>query len=241
MPLCSHCGRQVGDGLEYCPDCGQRLKKGFTPEEKQEYIQELEASIEEEKKAKEQQKQVGDRRAARKQIRLKLVLAILGASVIVVAIVAGITGRGERIEPAVLPMDEATYRPYMEGIMETQMELIENLNLTEALESPEPADLTDVIQSLSNLSEQVHAVNPPANLSAFHFLYEDACSNTVWGALFLRAAWLYWQQGAYQKALTYFQEAGDYLMAGHASIVHLELRLKYPELTGALNTSEDAY
>ncbi|MGA2670478.1 MAG: zinc ribbon domain-containing protein [Dehalococcoidia bacterium] len=238
MPLCSHCGREVSEGVSFCPECGERLKKGFTPEEKQEYIQELKASIEEEKKAKEQQKQVGDKRAARKQIRFKVVLAILGALAIVVGIVAGVTGEREPIEPAVLPMDEATYRPYVEGIMETQQELIENLNFTEALNSPEQPN---VINLLYDLSFQVYAVNPPANLSDFHASYETACAKTVRGAQDLFIAWASWKQGAHQEALAPLQEAGDYLMADYASIVLLELRLKYPELTGALNTSEDAY
>jgi len=44
MPFCSHCGKEMGEGLNFCPECGQRLKKGFAAEERETYIQELEAS-----------------------------------------------------------------------------------------------------------------------------------------------------------------------------------------------------
>jgi len=49
VPVCPNCGKEVGEGVVHCNDCGERLKKGFTPEERQQYIEELQASIEEEK------------------------------------------------------------------------------------------------------------------------------------------------------------------------------------------------
>jgi len=51
MSVCSHCGKEVSEGIKFCPECGERLKKEFTPEEKEKYIQELEASVKEEKPA----------------------------------------------------------------------------------------------------------------------------------------------------------------------------------------------
>ena len=61
MPVCSHCGKEVSEGVKFCPECGERLKKEFTPEEKEKYVKELEASAKEEKpaeKAKTTKKQL---------------------------------------------------------------------------------------------------------------------------------------------------------------------------------------
>ncbi len=52
MVICTHCGRQTDGSLEYCPDCGQRLKEGFTPEERERYLRDLRASTDEEKSRK---------------------------------------------------------------------------------------------------------------------------------------------------------------------------------------------
>ena len=32
MPVCSHCGKEVGEGVKFCPGCGQRLQIEGTPE-----------------------------------------------------------------------------------------------------------------------------------------------------------------------------------------------------------------
>lgn len=52
MEVCTNCGRQMEESVEYCPDCGQRLKKCFTPEERDRYLRDLQASIDEEKSRK---------------------------------------------------------------------------------------------------------------------------------------------------------------------------------------------
>lgn len=44
--FCPDGGKVVGEGVRFRPGCGQRLKKGFTPEERENYIQELVASYE---------------------------------------------------------------------------------------------------------------------------------------------------------------------------------------------------
>jgi len=36
MPFCSHCGKKVSEGSNFCPNCGQQLKKGFTSDKRQE-------------------------------------------------------------------------------------------------------------------------------------------------------------------------------------------------------------
>jgi hypothetical protein len=44
--FCPDCGKGVGEGVRFCLGCWQRLRKGFTPEEREVYIEELEASHE---------------------------------------------------------------------------------------------------------------------------------------------------------------------------------------------------
>ena len=41
MSICPNCGKEVSEFIETCPDCGYRLKNGFTAEETQKYINEL--------------------------------------------------------------------------------------------------------------------------------------------------------------------------------------------------------
>jgi len=45
MPFCSNYGKEAGEGITFCPECGQRLKQGFTTEERQKYIEELKDSV----------------------------------------------------------------------------------------------------------------------------------------------------------------------------------------------------
>ena len=56
MPYCPNCGKEIAEDVLFCPQCGQRLKQGFTPEERQKYIEELEASIEESQRIPEDRK-----------------------------------------------------------------------------------------------------------------------------------------------------------------------------------------
>lgn len=76
MPVCPNCGKEVSEGVTVCPDCGQRLKKGFTSEERQKYIQELEASVEEKKPAK------------KTKITKKQLAGIIAVVIIVIVIIA---------------------------------------------------------------------------------------------------------------------------------------------------------
>jgi uncharacterized repeat protein (TIGR02543 family) len=77
MAFCSHCGKEVSEDVSFCPDCGERLKKGFTPEEKQKYIQELEASVKEEKPAEKA-----------KTTKKKIAGIIVGCIVAIIVIIA---------------------------------------------------------------------------------------------------------------------------------------------------------
>ena len=80
MPVCSHCGKEVSEGIKFCPECGERLKKGFTSEEREKYIQELEASVEEKKPAKKAE-------TTKKELRVGIVVLVI-AIIIVIGLVA---------------------------------------------------------------------------------------------------------------------------------------------------------
>lgn len=67
MPSCSNCGKEVEQDAKFCPECGQRLKEGLTPEERQRYIEELKASTEEQKRIRENQKGTASAKRARGQ------------------------------------------------------------------------------------------------------------------------------------------------------------------------------
>lgn len=80
MPVCSHCGKEVSEGIKFCPECGERLKKEFTPEETEKYIRELDASVEEEKPAKKT-------KTTKKQLTVAIVGCIIGVIAIIAAVV----------------------------------------------------------------------------------------------------------------------------------------------------------
>jgi uncharacterized membrane protein YvbJ len=46
MPFCSHCGKEVNGGVKFCPECGEKLKKGFA-EEVAGFRKEVEGFVEE--------------------------------------------------------------------------------------------------------------------------------------------------------------------------------------------------
>jgi hypothetical protein len=69
MPVCPHCGKNVSEGIAYCPSCGERFKKEFTSDGKQKYIQELEESTAEEKRIECEQEE--ERKREKKEARKK--------------------------------------------------------------------------------------------------------------------------------------------------------------------------
>jgi len=96
MPFCPNCGKEVSEGVTFCPECGQRLKQAFTPEERQKYIDELKASVEEEP-------------AKKTGITKKKLAGIIIGCVIVVFVVIGVaTSLGE---PTPTPIPPPTEQP----------------------------------------------------------------------------------------------------------------------------------
>lgn len=79
MPFCANCGTEVSEGIKFCPECGERLKKEFTPEEKEKYIQELEASVKKEKPAEKA-------KTTKKQLAGGIAVLVVAAIIIIAAV-----------------------------------------------------------------------------------------------------------------------------------------------------------
>lgn len=91
MPFCSNCGKEVSEDTKFCPECGQRLKEGFTPEERQKYIEELKASGEEK------------RPAEKAKMAKKKLAGIIIASIIAVFVVIGVATNPGEPTPTPIP------------------------------------------------------------------------------------------------------------------------------------------
>jgi len=100
MPFCSHCGKELNEDAAFCPGCGQRLM-GFTPEERQKYIDELKASIEEEKTLEQQQeKEIRQEQAEQwsKKYSKVIIAAVIGI-IILAAVLPSWLSSGGSSEP----------------------------------------------------------------------------------------------------------------------------------------------
>ena len=96
MPSCRSCGSETGEGAAFCPTCGQRLR-GFTEEERQRYINDLQDSVRKEEEAgrekrrgeEQGRRQQGDTQSKTANVvsRVGKVMAIAGA---IIALAAGV-------------------------------------------------------------------------------------------------------------------------------------------------------
>jgi len=166
MPICSHCGKEVSEGIKFCPECGERLKKEFTPEETEKYIQELEASAKEEKpaeKAKTTKKQLAGGIA----ILITVVIIIIAA----VAICA----------PTESPSLTASEQNYAATMAEHSSKVGEALgNLGDLMANPQFLDdewILDVaieITIIRLLYEEAQEIEPPNSMADIHYNYMQA-------------------------------------------------------------------
>ncbi len=96
MPFCPNCGKEVSKDTKFCPKCGQRLKEGFTPEDRQKYIEEFKASVEGEKPPK------------KTKMSKKKLAGIIGSCIIAVIVIAmAISSQPTATHPSVT----TTYEP----------------------------------------------------------------------------------------------------------------------------------
>lgn len=166
MPFCPHCGKEVSGEIKFCPECGERLKKGFTPEEKEKYIQELEASIKEEKPAEKP-----------KRTKSQLAGIIVGSIVAIVIIIAAI----DTCIPTETPSFTASEQNYATTIADHSSQVSEAMNnLSYLMTNPQigydewTIDVATEVTVIRLLYEEAQEIEPPSSMAHIHNNYMQA-------------------------------------------------------------------
>jgi len=166
MPFCPHCGKEVSEGIKFCPECGERLKKEFTPEEKEKYIQELEVSVDEEKSAEKP-----------KRPKSQLVGIIVGSIAAIIIIIAAVA----ICSPPELPSLTASERNYvaaMEDHISQLDEAMSNLNvlMTNPLIGYDEwtIDVATEVTVIRLLYVEAQEIEPPSSMAHIHDNYMQA-------------------------------------------------------------------
>ena len=166
MPFCSHCGKEVSEDVSFCPNCGERLKKGFTPEEKQKYIQELEAPVKEEKPAEKA-------KTTKKKLAGGIAVLII-AVIIIIAAVAICT-------PTELPSLTASEQSYATILVDHSSRVGEAMdNLSDLMGNAQIGDdewTLDVATQLTIIRQgydEALEIEPPSSMADIHYNYMQA-------------------------------------------------------------------
>ena len=113
MPSCRNCGNETGEGNTFCPKCGERLA-GFTEEETQRYINDLQDSIKKEEDAERGKRhgeeqarpQQGDTPSKTANSLTRIGKGALLAGVIVILVAGAILCAGPLLSPEIAPFSE---------------------------------------------------------------------------------------------------------------------------------------
>ena len=166
MAFCSHCGKEVSEDVSFCPDCGERLKKGFTPEEKQKYVRELEASVKEEKTA--------EKAKTTKKKWVGGIVVLITAVIIIIAAVAICT-------PTRLPSLTASEQNYSTTIVDHSSTVGEALTkLGDLMGEPQIGNdewTLDVATQLVIIQlgyDETLEMEPPSSMADIHYHYTQA-------------------------------------------------------------------
>jgi hypothetical protein len=166
MPFCPHCGKEVSEGIKFCPECGERLKKEFTPEEKAQYIQELEASDKEEKPTERP-----------KRTKSQLAGIIVGSIVAITIIIAAVA----ICSPPELPALTASEQNYATTIADHSSQLGEAMsNLSVLMANPQigydewTIDVAIEVTVIRLLYEEAQEIEPPSTMTHIHENYMQA-------------------------------------------------------------------
>lgn len=166
MPSCSHCGKEVSEDVSFCPDCGERLKKGFTPEEEQKYIQELEVSVKEEKPA--------EKAKTTKKKWVGGIVVLITAVIIIIAAVAICT-------PTKLPSLTASEQNYCTTIVDHSSTVGEAMTkLSDLMGNAQIGDdewTLDVATQLTIIRlayNEALEIEPPSSMADIHYHYTQA-------------------------------------------------------------------
>ena len=166
MPVCSHCGKEVSEGIKFCPECGERLKKEFTPEEKEKYIQELEVSVEEEELAEKP-----------KRTKSKVAGAIVGSIVAIIIIITAVAICTPNETPS-LTTSEQDYATTMAEHSSSVGEAMSNLS--DLMGNPQigydewTIDVATEVTVIRLLYEEVQEIEPPSSMADIHYNYVQA-------------------------------------------------------------------
>jgi len=169
MPFCSHCGKEVSEDVSFCPDCGERLKKGFTPEEKQKYIQELEASVKEEKPAEKA-----------KATKKKSVGAIVGSIVAVIIIIAAVVICTRPEAPSLTASEQnyvATLLDHTERLSDISGNLANLVKNPQILDYEWRLALAIELTKIDALYDEALEIEPPSSMVAIHYKYTQTMSH----------------------------------------------------------------
>ena len=166
MPFCPNCGKEVSEGIKFCPECGERLKKEFTPEEKEKYIQGLEASVKEEKPAEKA-------KTTKKQLAGGIAILIT-VVIIIIAAVAICT-------PNETPSLTASEQNYATTMAEHSSSVGEAMsNLSDLMGNPQigydewTIDVATEVTVIRLLYEEVQEIEPPSSMADIHYNYVQA-------------------------------------------------------------------
>jgi hypothetical protein len=166
MPVCSHCGKEVSEGIKFCPECGERLKKEFSPEEKEKYIQELEASVKEEKPAEKP-----------KTTKKKLAGGIAASIIAIIIIIAAV----DTCSPTETPSLTASEQNYATTIADHSSQVGEAMsNLSVLMTNPQigydewTIDVAIEVTVIRLLYEEAQEIEPPSSMAHIHENYMQA-------------------------------------------------------------------
>lgn len=109
MAICSHCGQEVSQGVEYCPRCGERLKKRFTSEERERYIQELEAWSKEEKSTENGGARCEGSAEKKSESPKRLVISILAIVLVGVGLYFALSDRTEPVNYTIIEENDVSF------------------------------------------------------------------------------------------------------------------------------------
>jgi len=169
MPFCPKCGKEVSEGIKFCPECGERLKEGFTSEEREKYIQELEASVEEEKPAKKA-------KTTKKQLRVGIVGCIIGVIAIIAAVVICTTGETPSLTASELNY-AATMADHSSMVIETLGNLSDLLDNPQFLDDEWILDVAIELALIKTLYDEAMKMEPPSSMADIHYKYIQAMSH----------------------------------------------------------------
>jgi len=166
MPVCPNCGKEVSEGVTFCPDCGQRLKIGVTPEEKEQYIQELETSVKEERPAEKP-----------KITKSQLAGIIVGSIVAIIIIISAISICAPTESPSLTASEQnyaATMADHSSRFVEAMGKLSDLMGEPQIGNDEWIIDVAIQLTAIRLLYDEALDIEPPSSMAHIHYKYLQA-------------------------------------------------------------------